>query len=163
MRIEQEIRIAAPVERVWAFVTDLPAVSRCVPDVEGLAAIDDATMTGTIKVRVGPIGLQLSGRVRLTEQDPSAHRAALEIQATDRRIGGGINARTVFRLADADPGGTTLAVATEATLLGRLGQFGQAIIRRKADEMARHFAENVAQALGDGQAANGASRNDDPR
>jgi uncharacterized protein len=152
MRIEQEIRIAAPLERVWAFVTDLPSVGRCVPDVEALEAVDDTTMAGTIKVRVGPIGLQLAGRVRLTEQDAVAHRAALEIQATDRRIGGGINARTTFQLKAAGGRETVLSVATDATLLGRLGQFGQPIIRRKADEMARQFSLNVAEALRDANA-----------
>ncbi|MGH2407737.1 MAG: CoxG family protein [Candidatus Limnocylindrales bacterium] len=152
MRLEQEIHIAAPLERVWAFVTDLPSVGRCVPDVEALEAVDETTLAGTIKVRVGPIGLQLAGRVRLAERDVAAHRAALEIEATDRRIGGGINARTTFRLQDADGGDTVLAVATDATLLGRLGQFGQPIIRRKADEMARQFSLNVAEALRDADA-----------
>jgi uncharacterized protein len=147
LHIEQEIRIAAPLERVWAFVTDLPAVGRCVPDVEALEAVDDQTMMGTIKVRVGPIGLSLAGRVRLAERDALAHRAALEIEATDRRIGGGINARTGFQLDDAGGGATVLFVHTEATLMGRLGQFGQPIIRRKADEMAKQFAANVAEAL----------------
>jgi carbon monoxide dehydrogenase subunit G len=148
MRIDQEIRLAAPIERAWAFLTDLPAVSRCVPDVDSVEIVDAETMTGTIKVRVGPIGLSLAGRVRLVEVDPDARTAALDIQATDRRIGGGINARTTFTLTPDGANATILTVGTDATLLGRLGQFGQPIIRRKSDEMARTFAENVARTLG---------------
>lgn len=150
MRIEQEIAIQAPLDRAWTFLTDLPMVSRCVPDIEAVEVIDGDTVSGTISVRVGPINLHLAGRVHLVERDAAAHRASLEIQATDRRLGGGLNARTTFQLTAVDDGATTLAVATEATLLGRLGQFGQPIIRRKSDELAREFGHNVAAALGPG-------------
>jgi carbon monoxide dehydrogenase subunit G len=147
MRIEQRIRIEAPIDRVWAFLTDLPAVSRCVPDVEAVAPVDADTVSGTIRVKVGPIGLRLAGRVRMSERDAASHRAVLEVEANDRRIGGGVAARTTFQLEADEGASTTLAFATEATLLGRLGQFGQPIIRRKSDEMARQFAANVAAAL----------------
>jgi len=150
MRIEQDIELAASIDRAWAFLTDLPAVSQCVPDVSAVEVVDDQTVAGTIKVKVGPIALQLAGQVRIVEQDAAAHRAALEIQASDRRIGGGVNARTTFQLVPAGDDVTRLTVATEATLLGRLGQFGQPIIRRKSDEMARQFATNVARTLAAG-------------
>lgn len=150
MRIEQEIAIQAPLESAWAFLTDLPVVSRCVPDIEAVEVIDGDTVSGTISVRVGPINLHLAGRVHLLERDAASHRAILEIQATDRRLGGGLNARTTFHLTAIGDVTTTLAVATEATLLGRLGQFGLPIIRRKADELAREFGHNVAAALGPG-------------
>jgi carbon monoxide dehydrogenase subunit G len=83
----------------------------------------------------------------MTQRDEANHVAALEIRADDRRIGGGLTARTTFRLEPAGEGASTLAVATDAALLGRLGQFGQPIIKRKADELAREFAANLAAAL----------------
>jgi uncharacterized protein len=151
MRIEQELEIAAPIDTVWAFLVDLPAVSRCVPGASDIEPLDAETVGGTIEVRVGPIGLRLAGRVRLTDTDATAHRAALEIEATDRRIGGGMTAHTTFTLqpADRSPDATRLSVATDATMTGRLGQFGQPIIRRKSEELSRQFAANVAAALAD--------------
>ena len=151
MRIEQELDIAAPVDTVWAFLVDLPAVSRCVPGASDVEPIDADTVGGTIAVRVGPIGLRLVGRVRLAETDATAHRAALEIEASDRRIGGGMTAHTTFvaQPVDGSPDATRLSVATDATLTGRLGQFGQPIIRRKSEELSKGFAANVAAALAD--------------
>ena len=151
MRIEQELDIAAPTDTVWAFLVDLPAVSRCVPGTSDIEPLDANTVAGTIEIRVGPIGLRMVGRVRLAEADASEHRAALEIEASDRRIGGGLTAHTTFvaRPADGAPEETRLSVATDATLTGRLGQFGQPIIRRKAEELSRQFAANVAAALAD--------------
>src|SRR6185369_16900673 len=100
---------------------------------------------------VGPIGVRMIGRVRLAEANATEHRAALEIEATDRRIGGGMTAHTTFvaRPADGSTETTRLSVATDATLTGRLGQFGQPIIRRKSEELSKQFAENVAAALAD--------------
>jgi carbon monoxide dehydrogenase subunit G len=147
VRIEQEVRIDAPLERAWSFLTDLPLVSQCVPDIEAIEAMDSHTVAGTIKIRVGPIGLRLVGRVKLAQLDPENHQAVLEIEAADRRLGGGIAARTTFRLIADTDAATILHVATDVTLLGRLGQFGQPIIRRKSDEMAKEFASNVAAAL----------------
>ena len=151
MLIEQDLDIAAPIDTVWAFLVDLPAVSRCVPGASDIESIDADTVGGTIEVRVGPIGLRLVGRVRLAGADPAEHRDALDIEASDRRIGGGMTARTTFTLAMADgsPDATRLSVSTDATMTGRLGQFGQPIIRRKSEELSKQFATNVAAALAD--------------
>jgi carbon monoxide dehydrogenase subunit G len=151
MRIEQELDIAAPIDTVWAFLVDLPAVSRCVPGAGDIESIDTDTVGGTIAVRVGPIGLRLVGRVRLAETDAIEHWAVLDIEASDRRIGGGMTAHTTFSLAPVDtaPDATRLSVSTDATMTGRLGQFGQPIIRRKSEELSKQFAANVAAALAD--------------
>ena len=150
MRIEQAVEIDASPEAAWEFLMDLEAVGRCVPGVERVEVRDADTLAGAIRVKVGPIGLLLDGEVRMTARDPDARIAELDVRADDRRIGGGLNARTTLRLVPSGPATTTLNVATDASLMGRLGQFGQPIIRRKADEMAREFAANVAAALRDG-------------
>lgn len=150
MRIEQALDISAPIDTVWAFLVDLPSVSRCVPGASDIQLLGADMVGGTIEVRVGPIGLRLAGRVRLVEADATEHRAALEIEASDRRIGGGMTAHTTFTVAaDGSGDSTRLSVATDATMTGRLGQFGQPIIRRKSEELAKQFAANVAAALAD--------------
>jgi uncharacterized protein len=147
MHLEQRIGISAPVDRAWQFLTDLRAVSQCVPDIESIESVDGEVASGTIAVRLGPIALRLAGQVRMVERDADAHAATLEIDASDRRIGGGVKARTIFAVVADGTERSTLTVATDATLLGRLGQFGQPLIRRKSDELAQQFARNVAAAL----------------
>ena len=39
MILDQQATVPAPVDRVWAFVMDIPAVSRCVPGVEEFEAM----------------------------------------------------------------------------------------------------------------------------
>ena len=69
MIVDQQVTVAAPVDRVWEFMMDIPAVSRCVPGVESFEAIDDDTFEGALKVKVGPIGVRLQGRVVVAERD----------------------------------------------------------------------------------------------
>ncbi|HEX8969758.1 MAG TPA: SRPBCC family protein [Chloroflexota bacterium] len=151
MLIDHRITVPAPPERVWAFMMDIPAVSRCVPGVDGVARIDDQTYSGIMHVRVGPIAVNLDGRVILAERDEPAHQARMDLQAADRRVSGAVNAKMRMQLSPADDGrGTELAIQTDANVMGKLGEFGQAVIRKKADQIVQQFASNLSAAVAAG-------------
>src|SRR5207302_318985 len=85
MLLEHRITVPARADRVWAFMMDIPSVSRCVPGVGDVTRIDDQTYAGIMSVRVGPIAVKLDGRVirscrssptpsrRPSPQAPAAH------------------------------------------------------------------------------------------
>src|ERR1700687_4263380 len=100
--IENRITVPAPPERVWAFMMDIPAVSRCVPGVDGVARIDDETFSGVMSVRVGPISIRLDGRVILAERDEAAQQARMDLQAADKRVNGAVNAKMRMQLTPAE-------------------------------------------------------------
>src|ERR1051325_1037877 len=115
MLIEQRITVPAPPERVWAFMMDIPAVSRCVPGLDNVARIDDQTYSGIMRVRVGPIAVNLEGRVLVAERDEAARQARMDLQAADKRVNGAVNARLRVALAAADGGAATdVALQTDA-------------------------------------------------
>lgn len=148
MIIDQRITLDAPPERVWDFMMDVPAVGRCVPGVESVTPLDGDRYTGVLRVKIGPIGARLEGTLTLAERDRAAWRARMDVQASDRRVGGTVTAKMTMRLEPQGDGTTDLAVHTDAAVLGKLGQFGQAIIKRQADQLMAEFAKNVARALG---------------
>lgn len=148
MLIDHRITVAAPPERVWAFMMDIPAVSRCVPGVNDVARIDDETYSGVMSVRVGPISVKLDGKVILAERDEAAHQARMDLQAADKRINGAVNAKMRMHLASADSGAKTdVSIQTDANVMGKLGEFGQAVIRKKADQIVQAFANNLSAAV----------------
>ena len=148
MLIDHRITVPAPPERVWAFMMDIPAVSRCVPGLENVSRIDDQTYSGMMNVRVGPIAVKLDGRVVLAECDEAAHQARMDLQAADKRLNGAVNARMRMELASADGGDKTdVAIRTDANVMGKLGEFGQAVIRKKADQILQEFANNLSTAV----------------
>jgi carbon monoxide dehydrogenase subunit G len=153
MLIDHRITVPAPPERVWAFMMDIPAVSRCVPGLDNVSRIDDQTYSGVMSVRVGPIAVKLDGRVILAERDEAAHQARMDLQAADKRLNGAVNARMRMELASADGGNNTdVAIRTDANVMGKLGEFGQAVIRKKADQILQEFANNLSTAVTAGSA-----------
>lgn len=147
MILDQQAVVSAPVDRVWAFVMDIPAVSRCVPGVEEFEAEDPDHYTGALRVKVGPIAIRLQGRIHVVERDQEATRSTLEIRAAEKRINSTVSAHTTMQLVARSESETELTVHTEASILGKLGEFGQAVMRRKADQIVGEFARNVAREL----------------
>src|SRR6185369_2051004 len=124
MILDQDIVIPAPVERVWDFLMDIPAVSRCVPGVESFEAIDPDTYQGALKVKVGPIGVTLQGKVKVAERDRENLRSRLEVSAAEKRIASTVNAKATMTLVPRGENETAVQIHTEAAILGKLGEFG---------------------------------------
>ena len=145
MIIDQTTTIQAPVEQVWAFVMDIPAVSRCVPGVEAFERVDDDTFEGALVVKVGPVTVHLEGRIVVAERDHAGRSSRIEIRAKERRIASSVSATTTLTLVPTSEGATEMHVHTDASILGKLGEFGQSVMRRKADQVMAEFARNAAQ------------------
>jgi len=146
MTFTQECVIPVERERLWDFMMEVPRVARCVPGVEAVEAMDTGAYRGSLKVQVGPIRLALEGVITVEERDRDAWRARMRAEANDRRLGGGIRARLGLTLVPDDTG-THLTIDTDLTILGRIGEFGQPIIRKKADALLAEFARNLQSAL----------------
>lgn len=146
MLIHQEFTVAAPLPAVWAFFRDVPRVATCVPGVERVEAMGDRTYQGTMRVKVGPLGFRLNGRLVEQEVDEAARTATLAVSAEDRGLTSAVNATLRLRLVEAD-GGTAVVLDTEANVLGKLGQFGQGVIKLAADAVLKQFVVTVQQRL----------------
>jgi carbon monoxide dehydrogenase subunit G len=147
MILDQTVTVQAPVERVWEFLMDIPAVSTCVPGVESFEQIDADTYQGALKVKVGPIGVRLQGKVTVAERDRENLRSRLDVTAAEKRISSTVNAKATMSLVPKGDSETELQIHTDASILGKLGEFGQAVMRRKADQVMAEFAANMSRAL----------------
>ena len=146
MTFAQECVIAVERDRLWDFLMEVPRVARCVPGVEAVEAVEGGAYRGSLKVQVGPIRLSLHGTMTVEEQDRAAWRARMRAEANDRRLGGGIRARMSLTLAPGD-GGTRLQIETDLAVLGKIGEFGQPVIKKKADTLLAEFVRNLQTAL----------------
>jgi len=126
---------------------DVPRVAKSLPGVESVSKIDDTTYEGALTVRVGPIKLNLQGKIILEEQNKDAWRAALRAEAKDRMAAGAVNGKTTMSLKEIHASQTELVVETDVSILGKIGEFGQPIIRKKADSMLKEFVENIKKQL----------------
>jgi len=86
----------------------------------------------------------LDGDFAVTARDEAAGTASIRADAKDSRVGGAIRATLDLALAEKDASETQLRIGTDLTVMGRLGEFGQASIKRKADQLIQDFAECLA-------------------
>lgn len=147
MKFNQRVVIPMAREPLWDFLMDVPKVARSLPGVETVSQIDDTTYQGTLKVRVGPISLNLQGKIIMEQRDRGSWRAALRAEASDRMVAGAVKGKTTMELKEIGPKETELLVETDVNILGKIGEFGQPIIRRKADQMLQEFVENIKKQL----------------
>jgi carbon monoxide dehydrogenase subunit G len=147
VKFTQNAQIPVAREPLWDFLMDVPRVAKSLPGVESVTQIDDTTFEGALKVRVGPIALNLQGKIFLDEKDKQNWRAALRAEAKDRMAAGAVNGKTQMVLKEIAPDQTELLVETDVNILGKIGEFGQPIIRKKADAMLKEFVENIKKQL----------------
>jgi carbon monoxide dehydrogenase subunit G len=147
LKFTQSAQIPVAREPLWDFLMDVPKVAQSLPGVESVRKIDDTTYEGLLKVRVGPIALNLAGKIIVEEQNKESWRATLRAEANDRRAAGAVKGKTTMMLKEAGPGQSELVVETDVNILGKIGEFGQPIIRKKADSMLKEFVENIKKQL----------------
>ena len=147
MKLEHRIVVRAPRGPVWDSLMDLPEVALCVPGVEALTPHGDDRYEGHLRVGVGPIRLNLGGELELVSRDDESGRAVLRGNGTDARLGGGVRVLLTLSVAELDGDRTQLTIESDVQVLGRIGELGQPIMKRKADDLMRAFADCLSKRL----------------
>ncbi len=146
MFIENSARVSANPTQVWKFMLDIPRVAACIPGIEDFEIANGTDFTGAIKIKVGPISLSLRGSGRVISQCAERQSLVLHGEGRDLRIPGRVLADvSVTLIGHADE--TELKIETTAQILGKIGEFGQPLIRRTADKTVQGFARRLADAL----------------
>lgn len=147
MKFNQRAVIAVAREPLWDFLMDVPKVAQSLPGVEKIEQLDPDTYQGTLKIRVGPISINLQGKIIVEQRDRANWRATLRADASDRLAAGAVRAKTTMELKELSATETELLVDTDVSIMGKIGEFGQPIIRKKADTMLKEFVENIKKQL----------------
>jgi carbon monoxide dehydrogenase subunit G len=145
MKLENRCLVPADRAITWALVMDIPRVAACVPGLEDVTVASDDRFQAVMKVRIGPISLNLSGTIQVLERDEDKGEASFLVEASDRRVGGAVRTNITIQLVSPADHQTELVIVSDTNFMGRLGELGQPIIRRKANTTMQDFARNLAQ------------------
>ena len=148
MKFENTCSIGAPCPTIWDYLTDIPKVANCLPGVEEVHALKEGEYGGVMSLKVGPVKLRLSGKISIELMDQERHSATMSVEASDQKINGMVRGKLTMRLDEQGPEQTQLTVGTDINLFGKIGEFGQPIIKKKADQMMDEFANNLATNVG---------------
>lgn len=142
MEFNYTYKVSAAPDALWAFVTDIPSVGACIPGASDIAESEGA-YTGTVKVRVGPVALGLAGKLSVDSRDDAAMRVSMTGEGADRKVPGNVRVKIEMAVEDAGGGESSLMVRSDANIMGKLGEFGQGIIKRKTDGIMQEFGRNL--------------------
>ena len=141
MRIENDMHVSASMEEAWALLTDIPAIAPCLP-VAKLIGQDGDTYEGTMKVKVGPIVAEYSGTATVVEMNETDRTVKLTASGRDKRGAGNASADIFASMVEVD-GGTTVSIATDLKVAGKVAQFGRGAMADISKKLLGQFAECI--------------------
>ncbi|MFG2793244.1 SRPBCC domain-containing protein [Streptomyces sp. NPDC048419] len=147
MELHHEFTVPVPVDDAWGTLLDIERVAPCMPG----AAVEDydgKTVTGSVKVKVGPVTVTYKGTAVFEEQDEAAHRMVLAASGRETRGQGTARAKVTATMAEHD-GGTTVSVRTDLTVTGRPAQFGRGVMAEVGDRLIGQFADCLSERIGE--------------
>ncbi len=144
--IELTVRISRPMPEVWAALHDPALLAGCVPGAR-LVSVTDRTISGEMRVALGPITALFAGTGVLT-LDEATHTATLTGEASDARSRTRLSGDAHIVLAPDGPASTRADVAVGYTLRGPLAQLARGpIVQTVAGEIAAAVAHTLERHL----------------
>ena len=141
MIIANEFTLRVPVDKAWALLSDMEEVVPLMPGAALLGREGDDFLA-KVKVKVGPVTSEFSGKAHFLERDDVNHRALIDGRAKDSRGGG--NAAAVITLqAQEAAEGTRVTVDTDLKIVGKLAQFGSGMLQQVSEKLLAQFVDQL--------------------
>ncbi len=145
--ITQTFSVDRPIQTVWDFFQDVPAVATCMPGVEGLDSVGENAYKGRMSIKLGPINAKFDGQAKIENLDETRHSGAITAKAADRQGGSRASAQVTYSLT---PEGavTKVDIVADITLQGAMAQFGRTgLIQEVSSQLTKEFASCIEQKL----------------
>jgi carbon monoxide dehydrogenase subunit G len=141
MKIANQFTVSAPIEEAWDVLCDLEQVIPLMPGAQ-LTGHEGDDYLGKVKVKVGPVTSEFSGKVRFVELDRDQHRAVIDGKGKEAR-GTGNAAATVTAQLHEDGERTSVTVDTDLKIVGKLAQFGSSMLQQVSEKLLGQFVESL--------------------
>jgi uncharacterized protein (TIGR03382 family) len=141
MKIANQFTVSAPIDQAWDVLCDLEQVIPLMPGAQ-LTGHEGDDYLGKVKVKVGPVTSEFSGKVHFVELDRDQYRAVIDGKGKESR-GTGNAAATVTAQLKADGDRTSVTVDTDLKIVGKLAQFGSGMLQQVSEKLLGQFVESL--------------------
>jgi carbon monoxide dehydrogenase subunit G len=141
MKIAGELSVRAPRQQVFDALKDARFFASCVDGVRDLTEIDPTHYSAVFETKLAYMKFKFNVTVEMTKAEPPD---LIEGKVEGKPMGlvGRLTATAMTRLTD-DGGSTKIAYEIDSALTGKLGAMGQPVLKAKAKEMEKQFAERL--------------------
>ena len=145
MKLENRFTVPVSADVAWAVLLDVERIAPCMPGAT-ITGRDGDTFTGTVKVKLGPIGLTFAGTIRTTSLDEAARVAVIEASGKETRGTGTAKAVITCRMRETGQS-TEVEVETDLAITGKPAQFGRSVLADVSAKIVTQFAACVAEQI----------------
>lgn len=150
MEMNDQIRLEASREAVWAALNNADVLKACIPGCETLEKVSETEFVSLVVAKVGPIKAKFSGKVTLSDIVPlTSYQLTGEGQGG---VAGFAKADITVRLDPEGPDATVLHYGVSANIGGKIAQLGTRLIDSTARKMADQFFASFNEAVRSQQA-----------
>lgn len=142
MQLDHAFAVRADPDTTFAFLLDVNRVAGCIPGVAGVEERDPDTFVGTLRVKVGPIGITYRGTATIVSRDADARRATLAAEGIEGVGAGRVKANAVMSV-EPTADGSNVTISTDLAIAGRLAGFGRGIIDGVAKRIVGEMADCI--------------------
>jgi carbon monoxide dehydrogenase subunit G len=161
MDLTHHFTVPAPLPDAWAAFNDVETLAPCFPGATVTSA-EGSDFAGSIKIKIGPLGLVYEGTGGYVERNADARRTVIQTRGVDKRGNG--TAATTITATFADQGDRTeIALHTDLDLSGKPARFGREVVTDVVDRVVEQFSTTLAGKFVEGEVAAPAAPPDVPR
>jgi len=142
VKIADSLEVEFPIQQVWCLLSNPRRSMGAMPGVQSVEVQDETTFNATVAQRIGPFRVQFAVTMILSEVTPPTRLVA----TGQGKEASGALLRIPSAILELEPLGdekTRLSYDMEFSLMGKLGTLGYPIIKHKASEMSKIFADNL--------------------
>ena len=138
IEIIEKMKIEAPPDAAWNFITDPEQVVACMPGAELVEQLDEKTYVGKVKVKLGAITTAYKGQVVFASVDDENH--TMRLTGEGRETGGGTAKGSLDVHMTESESGVEMSFEVRVDLTGKVMQMGRGMIKGVSAQIFKQFA-----------------------
>ena len=156
MDLQNSFVVPSDIETAWKTLQDVEGLAPCMPGAT-LTSHEGDEMTGTVKVKLGPVAMTYAGQARFVSRDDATHTMVIAGSGKEAKGTGTAKGEVTAVLVEEAPDRTRVDITTELTITGKAAQFGRGVMQDVAGRIIDQFSDNLAATMTATGAAAGAA------
>ncbi len=146
MLIEEKFSVMLPVQKIWDSLLDPEIIGRCIPGCEKVEPVNDTEYDSIIKAKVGFMAVRF--KVKTVIEEMVLHKLIRTVgEGKETRNLGQFKQKTSINFNVLSEAETEISYQSDVSIVGKLATFGDRILKAKAKEVGKEFADAVKQKL----------------